>query len=283
MYKTANIAFLIYRLWAYKIYLKLKKKFKNINFIIIFPKNAEFKVYNKKNKIKIEPNNHVRINKVLNKYNVKLVLCYGWSWIIPKKIHENFICVGLHPSKLPNFKGGSPIQNQIIKGIKSTYISVFRINKDIDGGGIFQQRKVNISVSLKKIFSQLTKVGFYISKDLLEKFINGNLKFKKQKKYNKVYKRRTPKESLFDLKKVKKITFAKFNNFVRALNDPYPNAYFCLNKKAYKVNSIKKINKNRKIICLNRKKTISKNIKGNYIELKDSFAKILDGKVKKNI
>ena len=117
----------------------------------------------------------------MNKYNVKLVLCYGWSWIIQKKIYENFICVGLHPSKLPNFKGGSPIQNQIIRGIKSTHISVFRINKDIDGGGIFQQRKLNISVSLKKIFSQLTKVGFYISKDLLEQFINGNLKFKNRR------------------------------------------------------------------------------------------------------
>ena len=34
---------------------QIKKKFKNINFIIIFSKNAEFKVYSKKIKLKLNP------------------------------------------------------------------------------------------------------------------------------------------------------------------------------------------------------------------------------------
>lgn len=279
MSETINIVFIIYREWAYKIYLKLKKKFKNINFIIIFSKNSEFKIKSNKNTFKIRPDNYSKIIKILKKNNVKLVLCYGWSWLIPKEIYKNYICLGLHPSKLPYFKGGSPIQHQIIKGMKKSHVSIFRINKEIDGGEIFKQRKLDISLSMNKILSQLTKIGFNLSIDILKKFIMAELKFKKQKKYKKVYKRRKPSDSEFNLKEVKKINFTKFNNFVRALNDPYPNAYFNMARTTYEVSLIKKIKKNKKFVCLNDKKTISKNIKGNYIELKDSFAKILEGKV----
>ena len=282
MSETINIVFIIYRKWAYEIYLKLKKKFKKINFIVIYSKSSEFKIKGKKNNfIKIKPTNYRKIIEILNKNNVKLVLCYGWSWLIPKEIYQNFICLGLHPSKLPYFKGGSPLQHQIIKGMKLSYVSIFKINKEIDGGEIFKQRKFDISLSINKIFLQITKIGFSLSVDLIKKFTNNELIFKRQKKNNRIYKRRTPSESEFSLDRVKKINFSKFNNFVRALNDPYPNAYFIMGKRTYKVSSIKKIKKNNKIVCLNRKKTISKNIKGNYIELKDSFAKITKGKVVK--
>ena len=29
---------------------------------------------------------------------------YGWSWIVKEKIYNNFLCLGLHPSKLPEYK-----------------------------------------------------------------------------------------------------------------------------------------------------------------------------------
>ena len=67
MSETINIVFIIYRKWAYQIYLKLKKKFKKINFIIIFPKNSEFKIKSNKNALKIRPDNYSKIIKVLKK------------------------------------------------------------------------------------------------------------------------------------------------------------------------------------------------------------------------
>ena len=46
----------------------------------------------------------------------------------------------LHPSPLPKFRGGSPIQNQIIRGEKISAVTIFKINKIIDGGDIYFQK-----------------------------------------------------------------------------------------------------------------------------------------------
>ena len=42
-----------------------------------------------------------------------IVLFYGWSWKVSEKLINKFDCLMLHPSPLPKYRGGSPIQNQI--------------------------------------------------------------------------------------------------------------------------------------------------------------------------
>ena len=42
------------------------------------------------------------------------MLFYGWSWKIEEEIYANYMSIMLHPSDLPKFRGGSPIQNQIL-------------------------------------------------------------------------------------------------------------------------------------------------------------------------
>ena len=51
----------------------------------------------------------------------------------------------LHPSDLPKFRGGSPIQNQIINGVKKTKISIFRINSEIDAGDIVAKAPLDLT------------------------------------------------------------------------------------------------------------------------------------------
>ena len=56
---------------------------------------------------------------------------YGWSWIVKEKIYNNFLCLGLHPSKLPEYKGGSPLQHQIIDGKKRSSVTVLKLTKQL--------------------------------------------------------------------------------------------------------------------------------------------------------
>ena len=48
----------------------------------------------------------------------------------------------LHPSALPKFRGGSPIQNQIIRNIKNSKVTLFKMNEKIDAGPIILSKKV---------------------------------------------------------------------------------------------------------------------------------------------
>ena len=59
---------------------------------------------------------------------------YGWSWIVSKDLIENFTCLMLHPSPLPLYRGGSPLQNQIIEGKKTSKVSIIIMTEELDAG-----------------------------------------------------------------------------------------------------------------------------------------------------
>ena len=87
--------------------------------------------------------------EILNKINPDYVFFTDWSWIVPKKIIDNFKCICFHESDLPKFRGGSPIQNQIIRGIKITKTTAFVMTNEIDAGEILLKKKLSFAKELK--------------------------------------------------------------------------------------------------------------------------------------
>jgi methionyl-tRNA formyltransferase len=67
------------------------------------------------------------------------------------------------------------------------------------------------------------------------------------------------------------------NNFIRALNDPYPNAFFKLKNRLIFITKIRKIKKKNHIVTIDNLKVIPRNIKGHYLQIKDCFIEILKG------
>ena len=57
-----------------------------------------------------------------------------------------------HPSPLPKFRGGSPIQNQIINGKSDSAVSIFKISEKLDEGDIIYQKYLSLEGELSKIF-----------------------------------------------------------------------------------------------------------------------------------
>lgn len=87
-------------------------------------------LYSKKlwsrNNIKLLKKKIILKNKInlryIQKINPKIIFFVHWSELIPEELYKNFLCIQFHSSNLPNFKGGSPIQNQIILGLRQTKI-----------------------------------------------------------------------------------------------------------------------------------------------------------------
>ena len=265
-----KIAFIIYRKWAFKILINIKKRFKKSKIILITNSKPEFNLKNLKlKKFQINPNNNLLIHKILKENQIDVVFFYGWSWFIENKVIQNFLCICLHPSKLPQFRGGSPIQNQIFRGVKNSAITVFRMNKKVDQGPIFMQKKSSLKGNLKKIFSNMSNIGTKITIKLLNDFKKNKLKFYKQKGKISFYKRLTYKENQKNLTQLKKITYSQLYDQIRSLQFPYPGLKVKFKKKIIKIINAKKV----------KKKTKVKLNKNNYIELKDSYAKLLKYKV----
>ncbi len=265
-----KIAFIIYREWAFKILLRTLAKIKNCKIILVTSSKPEFKI-NKLNlkKFKINPNNNKTIYKILKKNDIDIAFFYGWSWLLSEEIIKNFLCICLHPSRLPQFRGGSPIQNQILRGVNNSAVTVFRMGKKTDQGPIFMQKKLSLKGDIKKIFLNISKIGTIITLKLLRCFKNKKLKFYKQKGKASFYKRLTVEKNEISLNKLKKISYKQFYDRVRSLQTPYP--------------GLRIIFKNKKIKILNTKKITNKIMikqkKDNYLKLKDSYVKILKYKV----
>ena len=158
--------------------------------------------------------------KEIKRYKPDFILYYGWSKKISKNIVERYKCIMLHPSRLPKYAGGSPIQNQIIRNEKQSAVTLFRMNKKIDRGNIIFQKKISLSGNLNDIFKRIISAGTLLSLKLFK----NNYKEKKMK-VTKVYLRRKPSESEITFKEIKSKSANYLYNKIRMLQDPYPNAY----------------------------------------------------------
>ena len=175
----------------------------------------------------------------LRDFNPDLVLFYGWSWYINHKLLIDYNCLMLHPSPLPKYRGGSPIQNQIILGEKISKVSIFIMNEEIDAGDIVGQEEISLEGSLEDIFREIESAGIRVTKRILSE----GLKRQPQNHSDATYfKRRVEADSEITLQELTECSAEYLYNKIRMLADPYPNAYIITSDKKKLVILAAKIN-----------------------------------------
>ena len=206
-------------------YIIITKKIWNINNFKKLKKNIT--LLNKIDNIKIK------------KINPKLIFFIHWSKYIPKNLYNQFVCIQFHSSNLPKGRGGSPIQNQILKKIKKTKISAFKVTSKIDSGPICFQENLALKGSAQNILVDMESKAI----KMIYKIINKkNLKFKKQSGKATYYKRRKPYDSKLNFSNIQ--TINDLYDFLRMLDAPtYPKAFINLKKFQFIFSNIKR-NKN---------------------------------------
>ena len=182
------------------------------------------KIWNKNN-IKILKKRIILKNKIdhqyIKKIKPRIIFFVHWSEIIPEKLFKKFLCIQFHSSNLPYFKGGSPIQNQIIKGLNKTKISAFKIEKKLDSGKICLKRNLSLAGNASNIFNRMEKKSFQMINNIISK---KKIKFYQQKGQGSFFFRR--KQSQSDIKTIRKPNLKKLYNFIRMLDaDGYPKAF----------------------------------------------------------
>ena len=111
--------------------------------------NKKFYIINKK-----EDLNYEKLNDLSPKY----VFFLHWNWKVDSKIHENFKCILFHTAPLPFGRGGSPIQNLILLGFKSSPVCAIKMIEEIDAGPIYLKEEVSLEGNLDEIFKRISKV-----------------------------------------------------------------------------------------------------------------------------
>ncbi len=77
--------------------------------------------------------------EILNKFNgsARYIFFPHWSWKVPASIHDNYECICFHMTDVPYGRGGSPLQNLILRGHKYTMLSALRMVEELDAGPVY--------------------------------------------------------------------------------------------------------------------------------------------------
>lgn len=154
-----------------------------------------------------------------------LILFYGWSWIVPDWLTDKYIALCLHPSPLPKYRGGSPIQHQILNGEKESAVSIFRLTKDIDEGPLCSQVKYSLAGNMDNILARIRYIAVGETKRIIEEYMNGGIKFWDQEGTVTICNRREPYQSEITKGELQSMSAEYLYNKIRGLQDPYPNAF----------------------------------------------------------
>ena len=141
-----------------------------------------------------------------------------WSWIVPTEIINNWQCVCFHMTDVPFGRGGSPLQNLIIRGIEQTKVSALQMTKKLDAGPVYLKHHMELNGSAESIFKQLALI---ITK-MIAKIITTKPTPKAQSGDIVCFERRTPSQSEIP----NHLSPEELYDFIRMLDAPnYPKAY----------------------------------------------------------
>ena len=186
------------------------------------------------NFVSIDRKKDLNLNKI-TEINPEIIFFPHWSYIIPKEIYNSFNCIIFHMTDLPFGRGGSPLQNLIVRGHKSTMISAIRCVKEVDGGPIYIKKPLSLYGSAQEIFIRANKV---IEKMIIE-IIKKKIEPKPQLGDVITFLRRKPEDgNLINTESLNDIY-----NYIRMLDaEGYPPAF--INFKNYKLQFTEAIKKN---------------------------------------
>ena len=227
-----------------KVLNYLLKKRLNINHIFLTKKYLNKKIINEviKTKINFSLIKKLKSRRIYNhlKYRTDLSIICGFPHIFNNKLINlcSYGMLNCHAGKLPQYRGGSPLNWQMINGEKYIGISVIKINEGIDTGEIVEEKKFKLlkKYNIKDVHQIANKKFPLLVYNSVKKIVIGKKLKKQENKYSRYYRQRKIEDSKVNFKKM---STKKLDCFIRALNDPYPNAYFYFKKKIVKIQKIK--------------------------------------------
>lgn len=152
-----------------------------------------------------------------------VILLAGWSWKVPDNILNSSYVVGLHPSDLPAYAGGSPIQNQILDGIEETNASLFKLTSSFDAGPILDKRRFSLKGHMSDIFNELTRVTIEMFASFIVSYPHVT-ETPQPQGGNKV-RRLKPEQSRLEKHDIPNMTCVELWDRIRCREDPYPNVF----------------------------------------------------------
>ncbi len=142
-----------------------------------------------------------------------------WSWKVPQQLVRKFECVCFHMTDVPFGRGGSPLQNLIVRGHRQTKLTALRMTEEFDAGPVYRKESLSLEGGAEEIYLRAGR----LSAKMIERIVREEMKPLPQKGEAVNFKRRTPPESEVG----RFSSLEALYDFIRMLDaEGYPRAFF---------------------------------------------------------
>ena len=151
--------------------------------------------------------------------NPRYIFFLHWSWKVPNEIVKEYECVCFHMTDVPYGRGGSPLQNLILRGHKHTKLTALKMVKELDAGPIYLKEDLCIDGgSAEEIYIR----GTYKAAEMIERIISKDLRPVPQRGKVRTFNRRRPEDS--EIPRLESLQ--QLYDFIRMLDaEGYPKAF----------------------------------------------------------
>ena len=112
-------------------------------------------------------------------YDLSVVASFGQ--ILPNEFLEHRLCINVHPSLLPKYRGASPIQSAILNGDKQSGVTIMKVAQEVDAGDIILQKQVALENEYYlQLEEKLAKLGGEMVAEVVKNYQKGQITFTPQ-------------------------------------------------------------------------------------------------------
>ena len=149
----------------------------------------------------------------------KNIIFPHWSYLSPESVFGAYPCIVFHMTDLPYGRGGSPLQNLIVRGHTHTKLSALRAGSGIDTGDIYQKADLDLSGTAEEILRRASGIIFT---EMIPDILENNPLPVPQSGAVTTFRRRKPEDGRLLPEMDEKTIY----DFIRMLDgEGYPNAF----------------------------------------------------------
>jgi methionyl-tRNA formyltransferase len=100
--------------------------------------------------------------------NPRFIFFLHWSWKVPASVFQPYECVCFHMTDLPYGRGGSPLQNLILRGHRQTKLSALRMVEEMDAGPVYLKRALSLEGNAEEIYLRAAYLSAEMIRYLIE-------------------------------------------------------------------------------------------------------------------
>lgn len=152
-----------------------------------------------------QPEKSIDIEEILHnidkKQKIEAIIVVAYGKILKKEVISRYICLNLHGSLLPHYRGASPIQTSIMNDYKHFGLSVICMDEGLDSGDIAAIKEIEKDIVLRKnlseVFHILVPYGISLLEKVLEDVKHNKLKTTPQEHTKSSYCKKLTKRDCF--------------------------------------------------------------------------------------